>query len=140
VTLSKYYALEYGRTSQRIFTIFSGQRQHNDDDIHKAQSYIEEMFKTDISVDQIATQVNMSKRNFIRRFKTATSLNPIEYIQKTKVEAAKKSLESGETNIAAVTYEVGYNDLKTFRMVFKRITGLTPIEYRNKYNTQYIQQ
>lgn len=135
VTLSKYYALEYGRTSQSIFTIFSGQRQHNDDDIHKAQSYIEEMFKTDISVDQIATQVNMSKRNFIRRFKTATSLNPIEYIQNIKVEAAKKSLESGETNIAAVTYEVGYNDLKTFRMVFKRITGLTPIEYRNKYNT-----
>jgi transcriptional regulator GlxA family with amidase domain len=93
------------------------------------------MFKTDISVDQIATQVNMSKRNFIRRFKTATFLNPIEYIQNIKVEAAKKSLESGETNIAAVTYEVGYNDLKTFRMVFKRITGLTPIEYRNKYNT-----
>lgn len=134
VELSKYYALDYGRTSQTIFTVFSGQRLHNDDEIHKAQTYIEKKFKTDISVEQVARQVNMSKRNFIRRFKNATSLNPIEFIQKIKVEAAKKALERGETNIAALTYSVGYNDLKTFRSVFKKITGLTPIEYRNRYN------
>jgi AraC-like DNA-binding protein len=80
----------------------------------------------------------MSKRNFIRRFKSATSLSPIEFIQRIKVEAAKKAFEAGETNIAAVTYSIGYNDLKTFRMVFKRITGSTPIEYRNKYKTQTV--
>jgi transcriptional regulator GlxA family with amidase domain len=136
ITLSKYYALDYGRTSQSIFTIFSGHRGHNDEDIHRAQTYIESEFKADISVDQIAGQVNMSKRNFIRRFKSATTLNPIEYIQRIKIEAAKKSLEAGESNIAYVTYDVGYNDLKTFRTIFKRITGLTPIEYRNRYNTE----
>lgn len=136
IMLSKYYALDYGRTSQSIFTIFSGHRGHNDEDIHRAQTYIESDFKTDISVDQIAGRVNMSKRNFIRRFKSATSLNPIEYIQRIKIEAAKKSLEAGESNIAYVTYDVGYNDLKTFRTVFKRITGLTPLEYRNRYNTE----
>lgn len=134
VELSKFYGLDYGRTSQSLFAVFSGQRLHNDDDIHKAQTYIEKKFKTDISVEQIARQVNMSKRNFIRRFKNATSLNPIEFIQKIKVEAAKKALESGETNIAAITYSVGYNDLKTFRTVFKKVTGLTPKEYRNRYN------
>jgi len=138
VELSKYYALDYGRTSQNIFTIFSGRRQHNDDDIHKAQSYIEKKFESDISVEQIAREVNMSKRNFIRRFKTATSLSPIEFIQRIKVEAAKKAFESGETNIAAITYSVGYNDLKTFRAVFKRITGSTPVEYRNKYRTRTV--
>jgi transcriptional regulator GlxA family with amidase domain len=138
VELSKYYALDYGRTTQSIFTVFSGKRQHNDDEIHKAQSYIENKFKTDISVEQIAKQVNMSKRNFIRRFKSATSLNPIEFIQRIKVEAAKKAFEAGETNIAAVTYSIGYNDLKTFRMVFKRITGSTPVEYRNRYKTQTV--
>ncbi|SDE85941.1 Transcriptional regulator GlxA family, contains an amidase domain and an AraC-type DNA-binding HTH domain [Dyadobacter soli] len=136
ITLSKYYALDYGRKSQSIFTIFSGHRGHNDDDIHQAQTFIENEFKADISVDQIAGRVNMSKRNFIRRFKSATSLNPIEYIQRIKIEAAKKSLEAGESNIAYVTYDVGYNDLKTFRTIFKRITGLTPIEYRNRYNTE----
>jgi transcriptional regulator GlxA family with amidase domain len=129
--------IDYGRTSQSVYNIFSGQRQHNDNEIHQAQTYIESKFKTDISVEQIAGQVNMSKRNFIRRFKNATTLNPIEFIQKIKVEAAKKALESGETNIAAVTYDVGYNDLKTFRTVFKKITGLTPIEYRNKYNQYF---
>lgn len=138
VELSKFYALDYGRTSQSIFTVFTGRRQHNDDEIHQAQSYIEKKFETDISVEQIAREVNMSKRNFIRRFKSATSLNPIEFIQRIKVEAAKKAFESGETNIAAITYSVGYNDLKTFRTVFKKITGSTPVEYRNKYKAQTI--
>ncbi|PWN69348.1 AraC family transcriptional regulator [Chryseobacterium phosphatilyticum] len=137
VELSKYYALDYGRTSQNIFSIFSGQRLHDDHEIHKAQSYIEEKFKNDISVEQVAGEVNMSKRNFIRRFKNATTLNPIEYIQRIKVEAAKKALETGETNIADVTYSIGYNDLKTFRTLFKRITGLTPVDYRNKYRNNF---
>ncbi len=136
VALSKFYALDYGRVSQSVFTVFSGQRQHNDPEIHDAQRYIEQAFQTDITVEQIARQVNMSKRNFIRRFKNATALNPIEFIQRIKVEAAKKAFEVGETNIAAVTYSVGYNDLKTFRTVFKKITGLTPVEYRNRFNTQ----
>lgn len=138
VELSKIYALDYGRTSQSIFTVFTGRRQHNDDEIHQAQSYIEKKFETDISVEQIAREVNMSKRNFIRRFKSATSLNPIEFIQRIKVEAAKKAFEAGETNIAAITYRVGYNDLKTFRTVFKRITGSTPVEYRNRYKAQTV--
>ncbi|WP_336960029.1 GlxA family transcriptional regulator [Chryseobacterium contaminans] len=133
VELSKYYALDYGRTSQNIFSIFSGQRLHDDHEIHQAQNYIEKDFKTDISVEQVADRVNMSKRNFIRRFKNATTLNPIEYIQRVKVEAAKKALETGESNIADITYSIGYNDLKTFRTLFKRMTGLTPIEYKNKY-------
>lgn len=136
IELSKFYALDYGRDSQLLFAVFSGQRQHDDDQIHKAQSYIEKKFNTDISVDEIARQVNMSKRNFVRRFKNATSLNPIEFIQHMKVEAAKKALEGGENNIATVTYNVGYNDLKTFRMVFKKVTGLTPLEYRKRYNRE----
>ncbi|WP_347218501.1 helix-turn-helix domain-containing protein [Chryseobacterium sp.] len=138
VELSKYYALDYGRTSQNIFSIFSGQRLHDDHEIHQAQNYIEKGFKTDISVEQIAGRVNMSKRNFIRRFKNATTLNPIEYIQRVKVEAAKKALETGESNIADITYSIGYNDLKTFRILFKRMTGLTPIDYKNKYKGNLI--
>ncbi|WP_223609421.1 GlxA family transcriptional regulator [Chryseobacterium sp. OSA05B] len=138
VELSKLYALDYGRTSQSIFNVFSGQRLHDDDQIHKAQSYIEKTFKTDITVEQIAGEVHMSRRNFIRRFKNATRLNPIEYIQRVKVEAAKKAFETGDANIADVTYSMGYNDLKTFRTVFKKITGLTPVDYRNKFKGQEI--
>lgn len=140
VELSKYYALDYGRTSQTLFSVFSGQRLHEDQEIHQAQSFIEKEFKEDISVEHIASQVNMSKRNFIRRFKNATTLNPIEYIQRVKVEAAKKALEAGEANVADVTYSIGYNDLKTFRTLFKRITGLTPADYRNRYKSNLVRQ
>jgi YesN/AraC family two-component response regulator len=59
-----------------------------------------------------------------------------EYVQRVKVEAAKRKLESSRKNVSEVMYEVGYTDTKTFRDVFKKITGLTPVEYRNKYNKQ----
>lgn len=75
----------------------------------------------------------MSKRNFIRRFKQAIHITPLEYIQRVKIEAAKKALEGGKQNIQALTYDVGYNDSKTFRSTFKRFTGVTPQDYRNKY-------
>lgn len=112
------------------------QRQHNDMEVIKAQTYIEQNYHLQISVEQIAEQANMSKRNFIRRFKKATQNTPVEYLQRVKIESAKKALEMGGQNINALVYEVGYNDLKTFRGIFKRITGLTPQDYRRKYNRE----
>jgi transcriptional regulator GlxA family with amidase domain len=75
----------------------------------------------------------VSRRSFERRFKQNTNNTVIEYLQRVKVEAAKRSFESSRKNITEVMYDVGYTDTKAFRNVFKRITGLTPIEYRNKY-------
>ncbi len=75
----------------------------------------------------------LSKRNLERRFKKATSNTVSEYIQRVKIEAAKMNLETGSKNINEIMYEVGYADSKAFRNVFKKITGITPIEYRNKY-------
>ncbi|SDI25776.1 helix-turn-helix domain-containing protein [Chryseobacterium jejuense] len=80
----------------------------------------------------------MNKLRLFRTFKNATTLNPIEYIQKVKVEAAKKALETGESNIADITYNIGYSNLKTFRTLFKRVTCLTPIDYKNKYKGNLI--
>jgi transcriptional regulator GlxA family with amidase domain len=87
--------IDYGRTSQSVYNIFSGQRQHNDNEIHQAQTYIESKFKTDISVEQIAGQVNMSKRNFIRRFKNATTLKPDRIYSKNKSRSSQKSIGIG---------------------------------------------
>lgn len=78
--------------------------------------------------------VAISRRSFERRFKQATSNTVTEYIQRVKIEAAKRSFESTRKNIIEVMYDVGYTDTKAFRSVFKKITGLTPIDYRNKYN------
>jgi len=80
--------------------------------------------------------VKISSRNFLRRFKKATSNTPLEYIQRVKIEAAKKRLESSNFNIQEVMYGIGYNDEKAFRNTFRKYTGLSPLEYRNKYNRE----
>ncbi len=134
VWASKMFSLDMDRMSQSHFAVFKGQRQHNDDEILKAQTYIEENHHLQINIDEIADHTNMSKRNFIRRFKKATQNTPFEYLQRVKIEAAKKALEKGSQNINLLMYDAGYNDIKTFREVFKKITGLTPQDYRKKYS------
>lgn len=134
VQISKMFSIDMDRVSQAHFAVFQGQRGHNDEEILNAQSYIEKNYHTEISVAQVAEQTHMSKRNFIRRFKKATQNTPLEYMQRVKVEAAKKALEKSGQNISSLMYDIGYNDAKTFRTIFKRITGLTPQDYRSKYS------
>jgi transcriptional regulator GlxA family with amidase domain len=134
VWASKMFSLDMDRTSQSHFSVFKGQHQHNDVDILKAQHYIEQNHQQQLNIDEIAEHTNMSKRNFIRRFKKATQNTPFEYLQRVKIEAAKKALEKGAQNINILMYDAGYNDIKTFREVFKKITGLTPQDYRKKYS------
>ena len=76
----------------------------------------------------------MVRRTFERRFKKATNNTVIEYMQRVKTEAAKKQLEHGRKTVNEVMYDIGYNDAKAFRDVFKKITGMSPLDYRNKYN------
>jgi transcriptional regulator GlxA family with amidase domain len=134
ILASKYFAVDIDRESQAAFMMFEGQKNHEDKQILKAQDYIEENFTEKITVDELADQCNVGRRSFERRFKKATNNTIIEYIQRVKIEAAKRSFESSRKNINEVMFDVGYTDTKAFRTVFKKITGLTPIEYRNKYN------
>jgi transcriptional regulator GlxA family with amidase domain len=134
IRASKFFAIEIDRKSQSPFIMFNGQKRHEDEPIKKAQEFIEANFTEKISVEELAVRFAIGKRHFERRFKKATSNTPAEYIQRVKVEAAKKQLESGRKNVNEVMYEVGYSDTKTFRTVFKKVTGLLPTEYRSKYN------
>jgi transcriptional regulator GlxA family with amidase domain len=134
VWASKMFSIDMDRMNQSHFAVFQGQRQHEDEEILRAQTYIEENFHAQISIESIAEQTHMSKRNFIRRFKSATKNTPLEYLQRVKIESAKKALERNTYSILSLMHDVGYNDLKTFRTVFKRITGLTPQDYRRKYS------
>ncbi|MBO6515429.1 MAG: helix-turn-helix domain-containing protein [Bacteroidia bacterium] len=133
---SKVFEIEFDRSDQSQFAIFNGQKDHVDDVIKKAQEYIETNFSLKLSVEELANQFAVSRRNFVRRFKKATSNTPLEYIQRVKIEAAKKSLESSSRNISEVMMDVGYNDDKAFRNVFRKYTGLSPNDYRNKYNRE----
>ena len=133
---SKMFEIEFDRTNQNQFTIFNGQKEHEDESIKNAQQFIEGHFGDKINVEELANRFALSRRNFVRRFKKATSNTPIEYIQRVKIEAAKKSLESSTYSVGDVMYYVGYTDDKSFRNTFKKFTGLSPLEYRKKYNRE----
>ena len=134
ILVAKFFAIDIDRDSQNAFAIFQGQKAHTDDSIKKAQDYIENNIEERISIDDLADQRAISRRSFERRFKLATNNSVLEYIHRTKIEAAKRSFEKSRKNITEVMYDVGYSDNKAFRTTFKKVTGLTPIEYRNKYN------
>jgi transcriptional regulator GlxA family with amidase domain len=134
ILASKYFAIDIDRESQSAFAIFRGQKDHEDVEILKVQEFIENNYQDKVTIDQLANMVAIGKRSFERRFKKATNNTVIEYALRVKIEAAKRSFEKSRKNINEVMYDVGYTDTKTFRTTFKKITGLTPIEYRNKYN------
>jgi transcriptional regulator GlxA family with amidase domain len=134
IIVAKSFMIDIDRHSQSPFIIFEGQKAHEDEPVRKMQDYIELNYTEKITVEQLAHKFAIGRRNLERRFKKATSNTITEYIQRVKIEAAKKSLEQTRENINEVMYKVGYNDNKAFRTVFKRVTGLSPIEYRNKYN------
>ena len=134
IICAKIYEIEVERDSQAPFVMFSGQKNHDDEPIKEVQSFIETNFQKKITIEQLAAMSAMGRRTFERRFKKATSNTVVEYMQRVKIEAAKKSLETNRKNVNEVMYDVGYTDTKAFRTTFKKITGLSPIDYRNKYN------
>ncbi len=138
IMAAKSFMIDIDRNSQSPFMLFTGQKEHSDTEVLKAQEYIEKHFNEKITVDRLCESVNLGRRSFERRFKKATCNTVVEYLQRVKIEAAKKQLESARKTVNEVMYEVGYTDTHAFRNVFKKYTGLTPIDYRNKYNMEAV--
>jgi transcriptional regulator GlxA family with amidase domain len=134
IRAAKYFAIDIDRDSQASFMIFNGQKGHEDDAVKKAQDFIEKNFEDKITLDQLSDMFAIGRRSLERRFKKATNNTVMEYIQRVKIEAAKKRFETSRKNITEVMYDVGYTDNKAFRSTFKKVTGLSPIAYKNKYN------
>ncbi|WP_423737273.1 GlxA family transcriptional regulator [Chitinophaga caseinilytica] len=136
VYCSKVLQVEIDRQTQSDFAIFSGQKKHGDDMIRKAQEYMEHNYDRKISVDELSKELAFGRRTFDRRFIKATGNTPAEYLQRLKIESAKKALESTPKTVNEIMYEVGYSDAKAFREVFRKITGISPLAYKNKYNRE----
>jgi len=137
---SKVFQIEMDRQSQSPFIIFKGQKSHDDEVIQKAQAYIESHWDEKISVEELSSRFAVGRRNFDRRFIKATGNTPVEYSQRVKIESAKKAFETTRKTINEVMYDVGYSDVKAFREVFRKITGMSPLEYRSKYNKEVMVQ
>ncbi len=133
IRTSKYFEIELNRDSQSLFTIFEGCKFHDDDAIHTAQVHIENYFAEKLIVDQLADLAHVSRRSFQRRFKKATHFSVKEYIQRIRIEAAKKLLEGKKLTVNEIMYQAGYNDPKAFRYVFHKVSGVSPLTYRRKF-------
>lgn len=136
VLASKMFEIDIERKTQNPYVIFLGQKKHEDNEVLKAQELIESNPDKVFNVAEICTEIGIGRRTFERRFKKCTGNSVAEYIQRVKVEFAKKRLESSNKTINEIIYEVGYNDIDAFRKVFKKYTDLSPINYRRKYSVQ----
>lgn len=136
IRTAKVFAIDFERDSQSSFIIFMGQNQHSDGEVKKAQDFIQNNLQNKLTIDVLCSQVALGRRSLERRFKEATNNTVAEYVQRVKVEAAKKCFETSRKSITEVMYDVGYSDTKAFRGTFKKITGMTPIDYRKRYNKE----
>ncbi|WP_270090282.1 GlxA family transcriptional regulator [Sphingobacterium sp. SYP-B4668] len=132
---SKIFQVDLDRQTQSDFVIFKGQKSHGDEVVVMAQEYIEKNFSGKISMDELSKKFSIGRRSFDRRFIKATGNTPVEYWQRVRVESAKREFETSRKTVNEVMYEVGYTDVKAFREVFRKVTGVSPLGYKGKYNT-----
>jgi transcriptional regulator GlxA family with amidase domain len=134
IQCAKSLLLSMPRGRQSGYSVVQLSRPHSDDKIRKTEEYLQQHFDSDISIDRLAERAGMGPRNFIRRFKAATGRVPGAYVQTLRVSAAKELLENGASSIQAVSSKIGYDDIGFFRNLFKRHTGMTPGEYRDRFS------
>lgn len=135
VKTAKIFSIDLDRKQQTYFGSFTPSEDHGDDLVKQTQLVIKKNFKEANTIEEIITDVPSSRRNLVRRFKSVTGITPIEYLQKIRIEAAKQLLEQSRQSIMEVMLESGYNDLKSFRALFKKNVGMTPTAYREKFNS-----
>ncbi|MGI4874467.1 MAG: GlxA family transcriptional regulator [Janthinobacterium lividum] len=135
-TCAKVFQIDRGRRSQSPFVMFQGQKAHADEPVRQAQEFIEAQFAGRLAVEDLAATACLSRRSFERRFRQATGNAVAEYVQRVRIEAAKLHLEASLANVNEVMYAVGYTDARTFRALFRKLTGVSPTDYRQKYSRQ----
>jgi transcriptional regulator GlxA family with amidase domain len=131
--IAKSFLIDPDKLSQSHFSLFATQRSHHDKMVLQIQEQIEKNYATLGGVESLATKAEISTRHFIRRFKSATGITPLTYLQRVRIEAAREAFELTDKRVTEVLYDVGYSDEKSFRQLFKRYTGLAPMEYKRKF-------
>jgi transcriptional regulator GlxA family with amidase domain len=135
---AKALLLNMPRASQAGYSMLPLSPPHNDDAVRAAEQILQSRYKDDVSVDDLASTVAMSSRTFLRRFKAATNRLPSDYLRAVRIEIAKAMLENERSSVQAVANAVGYEDVSFFRSLFKRITGMTPAEYRGRFSAMAV--
>ena len=133
ILTAKAFMVNMDKVDQSVFMIFQGQKDHTDDLVLRVQTQLEQQYAQKITIDGLAKNFYTNRRTLERRFKAATGNSILQYLQRVRVEAAKKALEQPENIVADAMYAVGYSDPKAFRELFKKVVGVSPSVYRRKY-------
>ncbi|RZL48812.1 MAG: helix-turn-helix domain-containing protein [Pedobacter sp.] len=136
IKTAKVFAIDMDRDKQSYFSTFQPSRNHNDDLVAIAQDKIESNYHDTATIEELIKDIPSSRRNIVRRFKQITGITPIEYLQQTRIEAAKKLLERTAQQMTEVIFQSGYSDPKAFRKIFKKSVGMTPTQYREKFQVR----
>ncbi|MGV3762541.1 GlxA family transcriptional regulator [Parapedobacter sp.] len=137
VRMAKMFSIDMDRENQSYFGQFTPAEAHDDELVMRLQQKIKTEFSAIRSLEEAIVDIPASRRNLVRRFKHATGMTPIRYLQRTKIEAAKKLLENTEKGLLEIMLSAGYNDMKNFRQLFKDNTGMTPKAYRDKFAMRF---
>jgi transcriptional regulator GlxA family with amidase domain len=131
--LARCQLLQWRKDGQAAFQVFDPGIEHGDAVVLAAQRWIADNYAVASPVTEMVRRSGLSERTFKRRFREATGETTIAYVQRIRVERAKRALETGGAPIEGISWAVGYEDPASFRRLFKRVTGLTPGEYRRRF-------
>jgi len=134
---AKSFVIDYRRDSQLSYSLLNIGQPHHDELVQKIQNWLEQHFHEDFSLNQLAEQFNVTGRTLIRRFKQALDIPPNQYLQAIRIEAARKRLEETDQAVDVIMQNLGYQDPSSFRRLFHKKTGLTPLEYRRRFSRRF---
>ena len=127
------FALQWHQDGLAPYMLFQGRRDHGDAVVADAQEWLRNHYSVASPVEQLVARSGLAERTFKRRFTEATGMSPLAYVQRIRIDEAKRRLERTEDSVEAVGWHVGYEDAAFFRRLFKRTTGLSPGVYRRRY-------
>lgn len=131
--VARNFALQWHQDGLAPYMVFEGRTDHDDAEIAGAQAWLQDNFSVGSPVEAMIARSRLAQRTFKRRFATATGLPPIAYVQRLRIEDAKRRLERTEASIEEISWRVGYEDAAFFRRLFKRMTGIAPGAYRKRF-------
>ncbi len=128
--VSSHFTHELKLSYESSFLNIAGQNFHDDEVIIDLQEWMHKHFNAEVNMQELSQLFKLSQRSLNRRFKQATGLSPVQYLQQIRLEKAKELLKTSNLAISEVAYNVGYPDSAYFSVLFKRTVSLSPGEYR----------
>lgn len=135
---ARVFALQWHQDGLAPYMVFEGRSDHGDAVVADSQEWLRTQFSCATPVEQMVVRSGLAERTFKRRFTEATGVSPLVYVQRLRVEEAKRRLERSEDSVEAISWHVGYEDSAFFRRLFKRVTGLSPAAYRKRFRVPII--